>query len=188
LIPGSPDAAIRVDDLESLSQLGAALSDKPTMGRMRDSDALQLFCWSNCLKCFERGMLHEFMHLIPWTLQEEVMRSPRLERQERLLKALLAFKLLLLLLLYDFELSHMVCGSGVSRRFISGVTVAVTFAEDSVWPALLNTALALIGFVLDASEDSSLSRMGIDCVENFFGLVRRESLGDDRDVIASRRE
>jgi hypothetical protein len=39
-------------------------------------------------------MLHEFMSVIPWRLQEEVMRSSRLERQERLLKALLAFKLL----------------------------------------------------------------------------------------------
>jgi hypothetical protein len=33
-------------------------------------------------------MLREFMSLIPWTLQEEVMKSPRLETQERLLKAL----------------------------------------------------------------------------------------------------
>jgi hypothetical protein len=101
-------------------------------------------------------MLHEFMYLIPWTLQEEVMRSPRLERQERLLKALLAFQLLL----HSFELPHMVCPSGVSGRFISGVTVAVTFAEDSVWPVLLNRALALIGLVLGASEDLSFSRMG----------------------------
>jgi hypothetical protein len=127
-------------------------------------------------------MLHEFMCLIPWRLQEEVMRSRRRERQERLLKALLAFKLLL----HDFELSHMVCRSGVSRRFISGVTVAVTFAEDSVWPVLWSTALALMGFVLDASDDSSFSRMGTHRPENFFGLLRRESLGDDRDVVASR--
>jgi hypothetical protein len=62
----------------------------------------------------------------------------------------------------------------------------VTFAEDSVWPVLLNTVLALIGFVLDASEDSSLSRTGIHCLGNIFGLVRPESLGHDRSVLASR--
>jgi hypothetical protein len=73
-------------------------------------------------------MLHEFMYLMPWTLQEEVLRSPRLGREERLVKAVLAFKLLL----HDFELSQMICGTGVSRRYISGKTVAVTFAEDSV--------------------------------------------------------
>jgi hypothetical protein len=64
--------------------------------------------------------------------------------------------------------------------------VAVTFAEDSVCPVLLNTALALIRFVLDAEEQSSFSRVGTHCLENFFGLVRRESLGDDRYVVASR--
>jgi hypothetical protein len=106
----------------------------------------------------------------------------RLERQERLLKALLAFKLLL----HSFELWHMVCGSGVSPRFISGVTVAVTFAEDCVWPVLLNTASALTGFVLDASEDWLFSRLGTDCLENVSGLVRRESFRDDRYVAASR--
>jgi hypothetical protein len=105
LIPRSADAAIRVDDVQSLLQLQPALSDEFTAGKMRDSYALQLFWWSNCLECFERAMLHEFMYLIPWTLQEEVMRSPRRERQECLLKALLAFQLLL----HYFELSHMVC-------------------------------------------------------------------------------
>jgi hypothetical protein len=152
------------------------------MVTMPDCYALKLFCSSNFLKCFERGMLHELMDLIPWTLQEEVMTSPRLERQERLLKVLLTLKLLL----HCFELSHLVCGLGVWRRFISGVTVAVTVAEDSVSPGLLNTALALIGFVLDASEDSSFSRMGTHCLENFFGLVPRESLGDGRYVVTSR--
>jgi hypothetical protein len=127
-------------------------------------------------------MLHEFMYLIPWTLQEEVMRNQRLESQERLLTALLAFKFLL----RHFELSHMVCGSGVSRRFISRVTVAVTLAEDSVWPILLKTALGLIGFVSDASEDSSFSRMGTHWLETFFALVHRESFGDDRYVVGSR--
>jgi hypothetical protein len=94
-------------------------------------------------------MLHEFMYLIPWTLQEEVMRIPRPERYERLPRALFAFQLLL----HDVDLSDMAYGSGVSRRSISGVTVAVTFAEDSVWPVLLNTAWALSRFVLYASED-----------------------------------
>jgi hypothetical protein len=64
--------------------------------------------------------------------------------------------------------------------------MAVTFAEDSVWPVLLNTAFALILFVLDAEEHWSFSRVGTHCLENFFGLLRRESLRDDRYVVASR--
>jgi hypothetical protein len=64
--------------------------------------------------------------------------------------------------------------------------VAVTFAEESVWPVLLNTALALIRFMLDAEEHWWFSRVGTHCLESFFGLVRCESLGDDRYVVASR--
>jgi hypothetical protein len=70
LLPGSAEAPIRVNDLQSILQLGQALSDQSAVGRMRDSYALQLFCWSNCMKYFEHEMLHEFMHLLPWTLQE----------------------------------------------------------------------------------------------------------------------
>jgi hypothetical protein len=55
-----------------------------------------------------------------------------------------------------------------------------------LWPILLNTALALIRFVLDAEEHWSLSRVGTHCLENFFGLVRRESVVDDHHVVASR--
>jgi hypothetical protein len=62
----------------------------------------------------------------------------------------------------------------------------VAFAEYSVWPVLLNTALALLAFVLDASEDSSFSRMRTHCLDDCFGLVRRKSLGDDRSVVGSR--
>jgi hypothetical protein len=126
-------------------------------------------------------MRHEFMSLLPWTLQEEVLRSPRLRREEHLLQAVLAFKLLL----HSIELPQTICGPGGSRRFVSGTMVAVTFAEHSVWAVLLNTALALIRFVLDAKKHWSFSRVGTYCLENFFGFVRRESLGDDHDVVAS---
>jgi hypothetical protein len=64
--------------------------------------------------------------------------------------------------------------------------VAVTFAEDSVWPVLLYKAFALIRFVPDAAEHWSFSRVGRNCLENFFGLLRRQSLGDDRYVVAWR--
>jgi hypothetical protein len=56
----------------------------------------------------------------------------------------------------------------------------VTFAEDSDWPRILNTALVLIQFVRDATEHWSFARLGTHCLENFFGFVRRCSLGDDR--------
>jgi hypothetical protein len=182
LVPSSADSAIYVEDLEAILQLGPALSDKSSIGRMRDSYPIQLFCMANCLKCLEHGMMHEFMYLLVWTLQEEIIRSANLSRDQRGLKAVLCFKILM----HYFDLSHDICGQGVTRRFRTGSTIAVTFAEDSVWPVLLNTSLALIQFVLCADETWSFARMGTHCLENFFGLVRRESMGDDRYTVASR--
>jgi hypothetical protein len=185
LVVMSPDCletSISVTDLESLLHLGRALSDKSSVGRMRDSYALQLFSISNCLKCLSAGHVNEFMFMLPWALQEEVIRAPELSRQERLMKAVFSFKLLM----HYFDLSSIPRAPGVTQRFTREETIAVTFAEDSVWPRILNSALALILFILHAEEHWSFSRMGTHCLENFFGLVRRSSLGDDRSVTAKR--
>jgi hypothetical protein len=181
----SPDClqtAVDVKDLESLLHLGRALSDRSSVGRMRDSYALQLFSIPNCLRCLSAGQMNEFMFLLPWALQEEVIRAPELSRKERLMKAVLSLKLLL----HYFDLSSLPRAKGVTQRFSKAETEAVTFAEDSVWPRILNSALALVLFVLQADEHWSFSRMGTHCLENFFGLVRRSSLGDDRSVTAMR--
>jgi hypothetical protein len=185
LIVMSPDClatAVSVVDLESVLKLGRPLSDKSSVGRMRDSYALQLFSISNCLKCLETGHVNEFMFMLPWALQEEVIRAPDLSREDHLMKAMLSFRLLL----HYFDLSSLPRAKGVTQKFKQDKTTAVTFAEDSVWPRILNSALALVLFVLEADEHWSFSRMGTHCLENFFGLVRRSSLGDDRSVTAMR--
>jgi hypothetical protein len=83
-------------------------------------------------------------------------------------------------------LSSLPRAEGVTQRFNENETEAVTFAEDSVWPRILNSALALVLFILEADEHWSFSRIGTHCLENFFGLVRRSSLGDDCSVTAMR--
>jgi hypothetical protein len=126
--------------------------------------------------------MNEFMFMLPWALQGEVISAPNLSRSERLMKAVLSFKLLM----HYFDMSSLPRAEGVTQRFNSEDTIAVTFAEDSVWPRILNSALALVLFVLEADEHWSFSRMGTHCLENFFGLVRRSSHGDDRAVTAMR--
>jgi hypothetical protein len=176
LSPDSVQNAVKGDDLESLLKLGAALQDKSSIGKMRDSYALKLFSLENCLKCLNADdQENELMYLLPWALQEEVIRSPTLSRQERLDKATLSFKLLI----HDYLLSFFPSAPGVSQRFNSETTVAVTFAETSQWYRILNTALALILFIVDGDENWSFSRLGTHCLENFFGCIRQSSRGDD---------
>jgi hypothetical protein len=55
--PDSFDAVLDAENLESILQLGLALLDKSSVGRMRDSYALQLFSYANCLKCRESNYI-----------------------------------------------------------------------------------------------------------------------------------
>jgi hypothetical protein len=178
--PDSFDAVLDAENLESVLQLGPALLDKSSVGRMRDSYALQLFSYANCLKCLESDYMNEVMYLIPWAIQEEVVRNPALSRDERLMKAILSFKLLL----HYFDLSCLPGQDGISQRDAAGQTEVVTFAPDALWPRILNCALVLIQFVFAAEEHCSFSRVGIHCPETFFGLIRRNSFGGDRLVRA----
>jgi hypothetical protein len=175
----SPDSLAQMvtnEGLQSLLGLGRVLTDKTATGRMRDSYPLKLFTFTNCFKCLDSQDIVAMMYLLPWTLQEEVIRSPLLSRQERLEKAILSFKLLL----HYYHSSHFPHEEGVSQRFRSGNTKAITFAEDSDWPRILNSSIALVQFILDADEHWSFARLGTHCLENFFGFVRRNSFGDDR--------
>jgi hypothetical protein len=47
---------------------------------MPDSSPLQLFSLVNRLKCLSNDNVNEFMFLLPWALQEEVLRNPLLSR------------------------------------------------------------------------------------------------------------
>jgi hypothetical protein len=113
ICPELPDDIITCENHESLLNFGNGLSDKSTIGRMRDSYALQLFSLANCSVCMEKGNDLALMDLLPWALQEGVIRSPDLSRYERLEKALLAFYLLL----HDFDLSFLPRSDGVTQRF-----------------------------------------------------------------------
>jgi hypothetical protein len=182
ICPGLPGSILTCADLESVFGLGNALSDKSSIGRMRDSYALQLFALTNCCNCLEKDSDLGLMYLLPWALQEEVIRSPTLSRAERLEKALLSFHLLL----HSFDLSFLPRSEGVNQRFRQGRTAAVTFAEDSAWPRILNFSLILVHFIVIALPGWSFSRLGTHCLENFFEFVRQNARADDRTLTALR--
>jgi hypothetical protein len=177
LSPDSLDHLLTGDDFQEILKLGSALKDKSSIGKMRDAYALQFFSMKNCLKCLQGEHLTQFMYLLPFTLQEDVIRNTDLSRTERLAKAVLSFRLLV----HYFDLC---CGKhypGVHGRFCEKRgSVAVTFAEDAAWPRILNTSLALIQFILDADGHWSFSRLGSHCLENFFGFIRQNAKGDNR--------
>jgi len=96
--------------------------------------------------------------------------------------AILSFKILEHL----FNLMALPKSDGVKERWEKKGVLAVTFAARSDWYRILNTTIALIAFVGDAGEDWGFSRFGTHCLENFFGLIRRNAVHDDRPETAER--
>jgi hypothetical protein len=176
LTPDSVENAVKGEDLEALLGLGEALTDKSSVGKTRDSYVLQLFSLENRLNCLGKGSEDkELMDLLPWALQEEVICSQSLTPQERLTKAIVSRKLFV----HYFLLSFFPCAMGVSQRFQAATTPAVIFAETSQWHRILNLGLGLIVFIMDGDATWSFSRLGTHCLQNFFGLTRQNSRGDD---------
>jgi hypothetical protein len=177
LCPDSLANSVTCEELQALLRLGKVLTDKSPTGKMRDAYALELFSLTNCVKCIDNKHMTELMYLPPWALQEEVIRSPELPRQDRLEKAILSFKVLH----HFYRLSTFEPAEHVGQRFREASALeAVTFAEDSEWPRILNGSLTVIQFVLVAEPHWSFAHIGTHCLENFFGFVRRSFLGDDR--------
>jgi hypothetical protein len=84
---------LRAHEMKSILQLGEALTDKSPISGMRDAQALMLFTLDNALKCLDNDRSHAMLYLLPWALQETVLRSPVFYRQERFIMAILSFKI-----------------------------------------------------------------------------------------------
>jgi hypothetical protein len=115
LRPDSSEHVIDCDTFDAILALGPALLDKSPIRLMRDSYALQLFAYVNCLKFIQKDELNGIMYLLPWTLQEEIVRSANMSREDRLMKAVLSFKLFI----HYFHLTCLPKVSGFHRDSIA---------------------------------------------------------------------
>jgi hypothetical protein len=97
------------------------------MGKMRDFHALQLFSLENYLKCLQEDRTNELVYLLPFALQEEVLRNAGLTGEQRLEKAILSFKQLR----HYFHLSSFPRDQGVTKQFLQNRMQVLTFADDT---------------------------------------------------------
>jgi hypothetical protein len=120
----------------------------------------------------QKGWLHDL--LTPRSCPIQISREQRLE------KAALSFKPLD----HYFNLSLLPHAELISYRFDGQTTTAVTFGEESGWLRVVNSTLIMTQFIFKGDESWLFPRLGIHCLENFVGLVRQSSRGDDRPVRA----
>jgi hypothetical protein len=55
ICPESSEDLVTCEDFQALFDLSNPLSDKSSIGRMRDAYALKLFSLANCADCMEKG-------------------------------------------------------------------------------------------------------------------------------------
>jgi hypothetical protein len=124
----SPDSieqgCVMEEEPNKLLNLGNVLTGKSMIGKIQD--ALRLFSLKNCATCLRKARMNELTYLPRWALQEEMLRSPRLQRYERLAKAVLSFERLL----SYYHLSFFLQAERGSRRFQAETIQAATLAED----------------------------------------------------------
>jgi hypothetical protein len=101
---------------------------------------------------------NELIYLLPFALQEEVLRNPGLTCEQRVKKVILSFKRLL----RHFHLSSFplirVSPSGLEKQ---------NTGFDTRWSGVLSSAVVLTEFINSGTENWSFSRLGTHCSENF---------------------
>jgi hypothetical protein len=100
-----------------------------------------------------------------------VLWNPSVSREQRLQKVALSFQLLT----HYFNLSCLPHDAGISQRFCSKTTLAVTVVEDAGWLRILNPTLILINAIISGDENWSCSRLGTQ--SKFLGSAWNAEVG-----------
>ena len=72
------------NDLESILHLGKPLTDYNTVGKMKDSYALDIFTIPNYFLLLKNGKISEAYYILPYALWTEAVRNPTYTPQQRL--------------------------------------------------------------------------------------------------------
>jgi hypothetical protein len=181
LDPSSLQSKIDAPSMERILHLGDTLTDESTIGAMRDADAIRLFTFDNALKCVQNQNSLGAVYVLLFSLCASTLRPVGIPLSQRIFNAKLFFQLLHNL----FLISRRPHAPGIKSTFRQGAT-ATTLTTDINWIKLLNTAIGLVCYVVQAGSTGCGDRFGTHCLENFIGLVRRLSCGTDSLEVVNR--
>ena len=154
------------EDMNRVLQLGKALTDMSTVGKMKDIYPLQLFTLENFMKLVASGNFAMAFYVLPYALWVEVLRNPVLSQQTRI--DLLAF-------VVDIFAHHHEClqhldSDRVSQKKTRTVP-CVYFCSTAKCYRMLNTVMILLR-ELYAYQNIALDRVGTHVLECNFGIIR----------------
>ena len=152
--------------LNNVLQLGKALTDVSTTGKMKDIYPLEIFTLENFTKLVRAGQLASAFYVLPYAMWATVLRNKVISQQTRI--DLLAF-------VVQIFAHHHDCLQNLDHQRVTekrtAETPCVYFCSKSKCRRSLNTAMVLLR-ELRANRNIALDRIGTHILECNFGTVR----------------
>ena len=158
------------DSINTILQLGNAIDDKSSLGKMRDSYVIQLFNMKNIAKLIKAKDYGSAAALFPYACIVFVLFSTSISLQCRLFLIELSFQYFSVLL--D---QYPLMGEYSISQKKKGDSNLLTIAEEHYVRRILNT-LVSFGIALRFSDNRlRLDALGTHLVENLIGIARQTS-------------
>ena len=153
------------EEMNQILNLGPALTDRTSPGKMRDIYPLQIFTLENLVILAEAQQWSMAFYLLPYALWVAAVRNPGLSIQMRKDFVHMAFEIFMLHKCNVQYLAVNVC----QNRSMSKTQFC---CSDIHCTRILNTLFILLRELTNNPENLALSRIGTHSLECQFGLIR----------------
>lgn len=165
----SQKCAVNADTLQRILNLGDTLTDKSSLGRMRDYYVTRLFTLANVLVLLKKKDYHSALVILPYACVFTVLYSVNLSIDARISLTRLAYLTFQKLYREAQVLVSSKCGV-TYRKARSGS--AITMAEPCFFRRMMNTCLAFGLALVRGPRLLRMDAIGTHLVENMIGIAR----------------
>ena len=157
-----------------LKQLGDALTDKSSLGKLRDCYQLNIFTIKNALSLFYQSNKDDFLYVLMFAMGNESLLNLNISLKIR------AFFLETLLHIFQIYLNHANCVHSLFIGFNkSDKKPYVFFASPTKLRRMIITVFVQLLYVKSGNLFIGLNRAGSHDEENFIGIIRMLCNGDN---------
>ena len=153
-------------DLNRILELGNALTDTTSKGKMTDQYPLEIFTIDNFLTLVMKGHFNMAFYILPYSLWNVALRSPNISVQMRMD---------LLSLVMETFMFYQECLNNLNQKIVSENKqdkIPQYFCSRNHCRRVLNTLLATLREMKRTPTSLALDRVGTHVLECQFGLIR----------------
>ena len=160
---------VNADALQNMLHLGDTLSDKSSLGRMRDYYVTRLFTLENVFVLLTKGAYHSALVILPYACVFTVLYGVNLSVEARVYFTRLAYLAFQRLYREARGLVASKCGVTYRKSPRGG---PITMAEPCYFRRMMNTCLAFGLALVRGPEVLRMDAIGTHLVENMIGIAR----------------